>query len=417
MNNHEKTYSCTPFRSCSLFGALRYFCNISNSVILIHGPSGCSFFNRNAMIRLNGYYSAKHVVPVPHIYCTDFDENDVIFGGTEKVKNALSEIIEKLSPEVVFVMNCCVSEIIGEDIDNIAVEFTRRYGIRVIPVHSAGFKGDHKYGMKMASEILFREFIDNENPRRSMCVNILGDLDYFNHTSQELIRVLNEAGVASIHLVPGNCSINELQHVSEASLNIITCGNASRHLAQLFYERFQIPFIGDNASLFGIENTYNTYCKIFDTLNLDKAMLDKKRQCAQERLQQYLPFFKGKSAVIVSGTRRALGYAEIFKNLGIEIKLIFSEFDPVYTDQKDFMKYSQNVFLNYYPNDMIRKIEDMNPNFIFSTLSELVAPYKYIARTDDDFAGFDGVERMAKHLITKFEEGEKLFVKIIDGGV
>lgn len=410
-------YSCTPFRSCSLFGALRFLCNIKDSAIIIHGPSGCSFFNRNAMIRLNGYYSASSVVPIPKIYCTDFDENDVIFGGREKLEKAIDEIITELNPKVMFIMNCCVSEIIGEDINDVASEFEAKCSIPVIPVHSAGFKGDHKFGMKMASEILFQEFINRENVKDPKCVNILGDLDYFNHSSKELMKVLSEAGINNIHHVPGNCSIEELQTVSEASLNIITCGNASRHMAQLFKDTFDTPFIGNNASLFGIQNSYDTYLQIFEHLQLDSKTLLEKKKKAERELTNYLPFFKGKSAVIVSGTRRALGYAEIFKELGIDIKLIFSEYDPIYTNENDFMKYSKSVWLNEYPHDMIKKIEELNPDFIFSTLSELVAPYKYIARIDDDFAGFDGSIRMAQHLISKFQEGEKLFVRIIDGGV
>lgn len=410
-------YSCTPFRSCSLFGALRFLCNIKNSVVLIHGPSGCSFFNRNAMIRLNGYYSAKYVVPVPKIYCTDFDENDVIFGGRTKIENALEEIIGNFSPEVVFIMNCCVSEIIGEDINDVAYEASLKHEIPIIPVHSAGFKGDHKFGMKMASEILFKEFINRDNPIDARCVNILGDLDYFNHSSKELVKVLNEAGIYKIHHVPGSCSIDELKCVSEAALNIITCGNASRHMAQLFKNRFGTPFVGNNSSLFGINNSYNTYCEIFSLLSIDTEILLQKKIDVELRLQEYLPFFKNKSVVIVSGTRRALGYAEIFKELGLDIKMIFSEYDPTYTNEKEFMKYSKNIWLNEYPMNLISQIEDENPDFIFSTLSELVAPYKYIARTDDDFAGFEGSIRMAQHLITKFEEGERLFVKIIDGGV
>ena len=44
-----------PFRSCYLFGALRYLANLKDTVCLIHGPTGCSFFCRNSVMILNGY--------------------------------------------------------------------------------------------------------------------------------------------------------------------------------------------------------------------------------------------------------------------------------------------------------------------------------------------------------------------------
>lgn len=138
-------YSNIPFKSCSLFGSLRYLSNLKNVVCLIHGPSGCSFFNRGAMISLNGYYCSKQKVPIPKIYCTDFNENDTIFGGIEKLNKAVDEIVDKLSPEAIFILNCCVSEVIGENIDDVAANSSIKHGINIIPVHSAGFKGDHKY--------------------------------------------------------------------------------------------------------------------------------------------------------------------------------------------------------------------------------------------------------------------------------
>lgn len=408
-------YACLPFKSCSLFGALRYFANIKNSVILVHGPSGCTFFNRYAMIRLNGYYNSPYPVPIPKIYCTDFSENDVIFGGREKLNNALDEIMNIHSPEVVFVMNCCVSEVIGEDIDSVSSEYSDKYKIPVIPVHSAGFKGDHKYGMKMASEVLFERFMTESLPVQKRRINILGDLDYFNHTSNELITILNDMGVNDIRLIPGNCSIDELKQSSSAELNIITCGNASRHLAELLKKQHGTPYVGNNADMFGVENTYQMYCRLFDFLGIDRTIVDVMREEAIEKINKYLPFFEGKSAAIVTGTRRAMGYAKVLQELGVDVKFVFSECDNEYVQKKDFMKYSKNICVNEYPFDLLEQIEKINPDFIMSTLSELIAPYKYISRTDDDFVGFSGVSRMAEYLMEKFIEGEKLFVRVLDG--
>jgi len=128
-----------------------------------------------------------------------------------------------------------------------------------------------------------------------------------------------------------------------------------------------------------------------------------------------LPFFQGKSAAIVSGTRRAIGYARVFQELGIEVKFIFSECDNEYVQKSEFMQYSKNLCVNEYPLELLERIENLNPDFIMSTLSELIAPYQYISRTDDDFVGFSGVVRMAEYLKEKYIEGEKLFVRILDG--
>ena len=68
---------CEPYQSCALFGALRYFANLKKTVCLINGPTGCTFYANNAVVRLNGYFNAQHRVDIPHIYCKDFNECDV----------------------------------------------------------------------------------------------------------------------------------------------------------------------------------------------------------------------------------------------------------------------------------------------------------------------------------------------------
>ena len=53
-----------------------------------------------------------------------------------------------------------------------------------------------------------------------------------------------------------------------------------------------------------------------------------------------------------------------------------------------------------YPVQLTRRIDDMHPDYVFSTLPEIVAPNKYVARNDEDYAGFQGAVKLAKYLIS-----------------
>ncbi|MCD7835738.1 MAG: nitrogenase component 1 [Lachnospiraceae bacterium] len=388
-----------PYKSCFLFGALRYFANIEGAVCLVNGPSGCTYFNRSAVLNMNGYFNSPGPVHTPRIYCIDFNERDVIFGAQKKLIAASEEIIEHFSPSVLFIFNCCVSEIIGEDIDDTADIIANKYNIPVIPVHSAGFKGDHRYGMKLAGSILVDQFMKKKTKTEPMKINLLGELDYFNRAMHEVTDYLKKAGVEDITYIPGACSLDQISDAPNAYLNIITCQNASRYLAEEMKKRFDVPYIGKASDFYGIENCYNVYSSIFDFLRIDKAQIEQDHTYACEKIKPLRKALKGTTAFVIAGTRRALGYSAILSELGVKIDFLFSECDGEYINRDNFLKYSSNIMCNEYPDDLAEKIRELNPDFVLSTLPELIAPEQSLRRPLTDFAGFSGAVEMGRYLL------------------
>ena len=398
---------CEPYQSCSLFGALRYFSNIANSACLINGPTGCTFFNNSAMIRLNGYFNAPNKVEIPKIFCTAFNETDAILGCEEKVELAGEEIIQNIQPEILFIFNCCVSEIVGTDIDTIAANLSEKHEIPVISVHTAGFKGDHKYGMRMACDLLMKHFFLEQTGKRERSVNLFGEFDYFNRSTVELRKMLEKIGITDIHNIPGKCTISELYDAPNASLNIITCQNASRYLAEQMYEKFGIPYVGEGSQFYGLNNCAVLYKKIYSFFGESTEPIEELVAKTKQKINPLLKELYGRTAFVIASTRRSLGYASILKELGIEVQLIFSEGDEKYVTKSSFLKYSNNVMLNEYPYELRDMIEEKRPDFIFSTIPELVAPYKYLIRPDVDYAGIEGVYRMGMYLCSVLEASER----------
>lgn len=388
-----------PYRSCALFGALRYFANIHGVVCLINGPSGCTYFNRSAVFNMNGYFNAPSKVELPRIFCTDFNEKDAIFGAQDKLIDAAEEIIEKFCPTALIVFNCCVSEIIGEDIDDTVNMLEKKHKIPVIAVHSAGFKGDHRYGMKMASDLLFEHFMLNKTKTVEKKVNILGEFDYFNRAIIEAKKMLGLVGVNDISLIPGHCTIDDLYESPNACLNLITCQNASRHLAEKMKQSFGVPYLGKASDFYGLENCYNIYSEIFDFFSVDKKIINDLADKTRNEIAHLKQKLEGSTAFVIAGTRRALGYSSILSELGVTIEFLFSECDEDFVKKEQFMKYSTNIMCNEYPDDIANKIKTTNPDFILSTLPELVAPEQSMRRPLADFSGFNGVSEMGKYLL------------------
>ena len=401
------------YQSCFLFGSLRYFANLQDSVCLINGPSGCSFYARNAIINLNGYFEKEKDIGIPKIFTIDFSEEDVIFGNEDKLRKAIYEIIEHHNPKMIFVFNCCVSEIIGVDIDRIVEEVSEEKDVRVVAIHSAGFKGDHKLGMHTAANILVENFIKEKKTINFKKVNLLGDFDYFNRSTKVLSAVLNKIGIDEITHIPGKCSIEELSEASAACLNIITCQNASRHLAELLKDKFGTAYIGAGLSLYGLKNCFDFYSEIYHFFNIDISSLEQEFEDYQKEILKYQSTFKDKKAAVVAGTKRAIGYSAILKELGFQVELIFTEGNKNYFSKETFSKYSQNVLLDVKTSNLAEQIKRIDPDVIFTTLPEMIAPNSYFPRLAEDFSGFDGVIRMAEYLYTHFNRVDREQVVLI----
>ena len=349
---------------------------------------------------------------MPMIFCTDINEDDVIFGGIERLRKAISELMDKYNPAGMVVFNCCVSEIIGDDINSLTAEMSEEYHKKIVPVHSAGFKGDHKVGMRLAADILMEYFFSQNASKNYNKVNVLGDYDYFNRSTYEVSALLKKIGIQEVTHVPGTSSLEELEHAPDACLNIITCQNASRYLAERMKEKYGIDYIGDTSGFYGLNDTFKSYQMIYDFFHRDISELVEEKKRYEKIIEGYRKVLCKKTAVIVSGTRRALGYAQMLKELGVEILFIFSESDERFTQKKDFLKYSEQVMCNEKPELLFRIIDEKKPNFVFSTLPELVAPNRYALRKDEDYAGFNGFLDFSKYLASLSGIDETVFTRM-----
>lgn len=380
------------YKSCSLFGSLRYFVGIRNTVCLIHGPQGCTFFNRNAVYHLNGYNRSG--IFIPKIFTTGISEDDVIFGGRTKLSQAIYEIKQDFNPEAIFLFNCCVSELIGEDIDGVANELSEELGIRIIVIHSAGFKGDHKDGFIIGCDTIFHHFCTAKLPAVDDSVNILGEFNVDQKTSQELRYYLASVGIRVISSIPSVCTIDELRLSTSAKLNIVYCGNAAKRLAMHFEETYGTPFTGTWGELYGCENVKKFYDTIFEFFGKSSDVYERDYLSTKRFIEEKRPLFVNTSAIIVSGMKRALGYGSIMSELGIQVKYIYSEYECSMNLRPAFQKLSDDVDCNLPPHKLREKIEKENPTFLLSTLTELVAPFPFVAILDNDYEGFSGIRRM-----------------------
>jgi nitrogenase molybdenum-cofactor synthesis protein NifE len=221
-----------PRSTCRLFGTIKALSTVKKSAILVHGPKGC-VYHINYIMGMRGDRPSS-------IYTTSLDEQDVIFGAEGKLTAAIEELDRKLSPDLIFVLSCCASSIIGEDVESACRAARSR--ARVMGFESGGFEGDHHtaYGETLCR--LAAELSRPGGKTRPRSVNLIGMLRG-GPDLRELKRVLATAGIGVRGVLSADATLRDLEGLGEAALNIVVCEPAGLAAAGLLEKKFGTPFI------------------------------------------------------------------------------------------------------------------------------------------------------------------------------
>ena len=123
---------------------------IADALHLVHGPIGCASYTWD----IRGALSSG---PELHrsSFSTDLREKNIVFGGQDKLYQALLELIDKHHPKAAFVYSTCIVGVIGDDVQSVCKRVQKEKNIPVIAVMAEGFQGSKKDGYKIACDALF----------------------------------------------------------------------------------------------------------------------------------------------------------------------------------------------------------------------------------------------------------------------
>ncbi|MBQ8185814.1 MAG: hypothetical protein IJ037_02970, partial [Clostridia bacterium] len=146
------------------------------------------------------------------------DQHDVTFGCQEKMDEAFAELMEEFNPKMVYLVTTCVVEVIGDDIDAMAMGYEAQYKLPVIVVHAENFKtDDHLPGIEHtldgSIDAMEAQGIEDR-------VNVLG-LRLGDFTKTEVYRCLKESGTEIGLMLPGKASADEIRTAPGAKCNIV----------------------------------------------------------------------------------------------------------------------------------------------------------------------------------------------------
>ncbi len=319
-------------RACVFCGSRVVLYPIADAVHLIHGPIGCAAYTWD----IRGSVSSG---PELHrlSFSTDLKEKNIIYGGEEKLYEALKRLIGEYQPKAAFVYATCIVGIIGDDVAAVCRRVEREESIPVIPVHSEGFKGTKKDGYKAACEAISslmkrhsdRFGKDLPKDEKNLSINIMGEFNLAGEAwmIQDYYRKM---GIEVISVMTGDGRVDDISRAYTARLNVVQCSGSMVSLAQMMEKEYGIPYI--RVSYFGIEDTSQALYDVAqffgggEPLRLAEALVEREVKDIYPKLRAYRRDLAGKKAAIyVGGAFKAFSLIRALHLLGMEISIVGSQ--------------------------------------------------------------------------------------------
>ena len=227
------SYALFPGYHCPLMGAMLTIKEIDNTVMVVIGPDECSYYTKLATS--GGAMKAEGC----EIVSVVLDQHDVTFGCQDKMDEAFAELMEEFSPKAVYLVTTCIVEVIGDDIEAMAVNYSDKYGLPVMVVHAENFKTDDhlpgiEHTMNASIDIMEKQDICE-------CVNVLG-LRLGDFTKTEVYGFLTESGIETALMLPGKSSAEQLRTAPKAKCNIVV-HPVGLPLAKEMEKKFGTPYV------------------------------------------------------------------------------------------------------------------------------------------------------------------------------
>jgi nitrogenase molybdenum-iron protein alpha chain len=262
----------------------------------------------------------------PKSICTNLGEQDMVFGGVERLEQTIREAFERHKPRVIFVATSCATGIIGDDVDGAAKRVEDEIGIPVVTLHCEGFKSKHwSSGWDVIEHGILRRLVPHPPRRQPDLINVihLGGPDVFS-------PLLGPLGLR-VNLVMGGNTLERLEQMSEASATVTMCFVLS-YLATGLEQEFGVPEV--KAPLpYGLEATDNwlrDIARLTGTEDKVEAVIASERARVAPELARLRKALHGKRGFVAAGAAFAHGLLADLRELGVNVDSAFSfHHDPI----------------------------------------------------------------------------------------
>lgn len=234
----QERYTCA-------IGALQSVVAIPRAVPILHSGPGCGTMIAGFFERSTGYAGGS-TSP-----CTNFSEREVVFGGTDRLRNIIKNTYKVLDTDLQVVVTGCTAGIVGDDVASVTEEFLEE-GKPIVHVETSGFKSNNYVSHSNVINAIIDQYVsrfEEENPKRSEenLVNVFASIPYqdqfWKGNLREYKRLLEGIGLkVNILFGPHSGGVKEWQTIPRANFNILISPWYGEAIVKNLERRYEQPW-------------------------------------------------------------------------------------------------------------------------------------------------------------------------------
>ncbi|WP_322755041.1 nitrogenase iron-molybdenum cofactor biosynthesis protein NifE [Frankia sp. Cas3] len=304
---------------CAFDGAMITLVPIADVAHVVHGPIGCAG---------NSWDGRGSLSSGPTLYrrgfATDVGEQEVVFGGEQRLYDTVVEAARRHRPAAVFVYSTCVTAMIGDDIDAVCAAAATVTGVPVVPVHAPGFAGSKNFGNRLAGAALLEHVIGTVEPAFTTPydVNLIGEYNIAGEL-WDVTPVLATLGIRVLASISGDARYAEVAAAHRARATMVVCSRALLSLARGLEDRYGIPWF--EGSFYGLRAMADTLRGFAGLLGDDELVWRANELIAAQEagvaaaLAPYRERLAGARAVLYTGGVKSWSLVSALQDLGVEV--------------------------------------------------------------------------------------------------
>jgi nitrogenase molybdenum-iron protein alpha chain len=320
-------------RGCTYAGCKGVVIGPSRDILSItHGPVGCGYYSWLTRRNQTRPPTLDHENFITYCLTTDIQEENIVFGGEKKLKQAVREAHAHFKPKAIAIFSTCPVGLIGDDVHAVARAMKEELGVNVFAFSCEGYRGvSQSAGHHIANNQLFKAVIglDETEQKDKFKINLLGEYNIGGDgfVIEDLMR---RCGIKQVATFSGNSDYKSMANSHTVDLNLVMCHRSINYVAEMMEKKFGIPWIKVN--FIGAEATSKSLRKIGEyfgdeglTASIEQVIAEEMPAVETARTEA-LAHCEGKTAMLFVGGSRAHHYQVLFKELGMRILAAGYEF-------------------------------------------------------------------------------------------
>ncbi|MDR1205019.1 MAG: AAA family ATPase [Peptococcaceae bacterium] len=317
-----------PLHGCAFNGAVTMGVHLTDAVILAHAPQSCAYISYQTISSSGrrGLFERGALLPSavsPNLECSFMDENDVIFGGADKLEAKVLEI-KKKKPKAIVVVSSCPSGIIGDDISRVLRHADA--DTPIIPVKTDGnLTGDYLQGMLEVYTSLARGIIKRDAETVPDTVNVVFEKVVAKNTGSNFKVIegfLRRLGLSVNCRFLCETTFDRLRNFTSAPLSLLAYNDYTGRLLQRFFtDEYGCTFLDEGFPV-GFDETKNWILHVADFFGKNRAAEDIIRECEngyRERMDALKPVLRGRRLMVVTFNHNIDWILKAAMDAGMEI--------------------------------------------------------------------------------------------------